>query len=190
MRRFRFRHLQRAAAACALAALASCTASRWYEHRFQPAPLEVQVSSESVPGTQVRSLVTVMGIERGKDGKPDAAIVRMRLENLGSVPALLDAPSSSLLSADLKAFAAPALATSASTEIPPGGTGEFDLEFPLPEGTRPYQLDLSGLNLRFTLAFLDKRVTTGMTFSRVDWRYYDPGPRVHVGVGMGWYHWD
>jgi hypothetical protein len=40
---------------------------------------------------------------------------------------------------------------------------------------------------RFTVAFGEKKVTTGMTFQRTDWGYWDPGySRVHVGVGVGW----
>jgi hypothetical protein len=182
------RHVRVAAGSFLLACFAACQASGWYEHRFQPAPLESEVRSEAAPGSQVRALVTVLGIERGRDGAKDRALVRMRLENIGSVPAQLEADSLSLVSADLKAFGPATVEPPPSQEIGQGQNATFDCGFPLPEGKGPYELDLSGINLRFTVIFVDKKVTTGMTFQRTDWRYYDPGyPRVQVGLGVGWY---
>jgi hypothetical protein len=176
-----------AAAASLLSLLASCESSPWYEHRFQPAPLEAEVSTQAVPGSQMRALVTVLGIEKGKDGKKDRALVRMRLENIGTSPAGFDSAASSLVTADLKSFGPPATTPVGKDAIPPGSNGEYDVEFPLPEGKGPYDLDLSGLNLRFTVVFGETKVTTGMTFQRADWRYLEPGyPRWQVGVGVGW----
>ncbi len=174
--------------ALGLALLGSCTSSGWYEHRFDPAPIEVSVSNEGTPGSQVRALVTVIGIARAKEGHPDAAVIRVRLENLGTVPAKFDAPSSSLLTSDLKAFGPAQAPPTVDQEIAPGGTGEYDLTFPTPEGKRPADLDLSGLNFRFAVLFDGKKVVTGMTFQRTDWRYYDSYPRVQVGVGVGFSH--
>jgi hypothetical protein len=70
--------------------LAACSSSRFYDVRFRPAPLEAEVATQAVAGAQVRARVTVRGIERGKEGSPDRAHVRMRLENLGTVPAALE----------------------------------------------------------------------------------------------------
>jgi hypothetical protein len=181
--------LLRSACAALPVLLASCESSRLYEHRFQPAPQEAEVSTQAVEGAQVRALVTVLGIERGKDGAKDQALVRMRLENLGKAPASLDAESLSLVTADLKSFGAATVSPAGTSEIKAGENATFDLAFPLPEGKGPYDLNLSGLNLRFTVAFGEQKVTMGMTFQRTDWRYYDSGyPRVHVGIGYGWYH--
>jgi hypothetical protein len=181
------RHLRVAASSLLLACFASCHASPWYEHQFQPAPLESEVRTEAVPGSQVRALVSVLGISRGRDGAVDRALIRMRLENIGTAAAELETDSLSLVTADLKAFGPPTVEPGPSKEIAPGQNATFDCGFPLPEGKGPYEFDLSGLNLRFTVAFLDKKVTTGMTFQRTDWRYYDPGyPRMHVGFGVGW----
>jgi len=181
------RHVRVAAGWFVLACLAACQSSRWYEHQFMPAPLESEVRTEAVQGTQVRALVTVLGIEKGHDGSKDRAVIRMRLENIGSVAAQLEADTLSLVSADLTAFG-PASVVPSASEIGPGQNATFDFGFPLPDGKGPNDLDLSGINLRFTVTFLDKKVTTGMTFQRTDWRYYDSGyPRVQVGLGVGWY---
>lgn len=176
------------ASALGLALFAACTSSGWYEHRFDPAPIEASISNEGTPGSQVRALVTVIGIARAKEGHPDAAVIRVRLENLGSVAAKFDTPSASLLTSDLKAFGPAQGPPTAGEDIAPGGTGEYDLTFPTPEGKRPADLDLSGLNFRFAILFDGKKVVTGMTFQRTDWRYYDSYPRVQVGVGVGFSH--
>lgn len=176
----------RALLSAGLLGLAACT-SPYYDHRFQPAPLEAEVSTQAVPEAQLRALITVLAIERGKDKVPDRAIVRFRLENLGSVPAKLDVPTLSLVSADLMAFDPPAELSGECGDIEPGKDAVCDFAFPLPRGLHPDQLDLSGLNLRFTVLFKEHRVTHGATFRRVDWLYYDPYyPRVSVGVGVGW----
>ncbi|MFN0007277.1 MAG: hypothetical protein ACKVXR_05165 [Planctomycetota bacterium] len=173
-----------------LLGLGSCTSSRFYDHRFQPAPLEVEVGTQAVAGSQVRTLVTVIGIQRAGEGQPASAIVRMRLENLGSAPARLETESMSLVSADLVVFG-PARIVSADPaglpegEIAAGGDGAIDLMFPLPEGRKASEVDLSGLNLRFTLRFGEHGATAGATFRRVEWGYWDPGsPRLSIGVGI------
>jgi hypothetical protein len=177
-------------AALLLLGLGSCTSPRFYDYRFQPAPLEVEVGSQSVAGSQVRTLVTVLGIQRAGEGQPASAIVRMRLENLGSAPAKLEIESSSLVSADLVVFG-PARIVSADpagmpeAEIPAGGDASVDLMFPLPEGRRASDVDLSGLNLRFTLRFGEYTATAGATFRRVEWGYWDPGYYPHVSIGVG-----
>ena len=172
-----------------LLGLGSCTSSRFYEHRFVPAPLEAQVGSQAVEGSQVRSLLTVIGIERAGEGHGPRAVVRMRLENLGTVPAKLDQESLSLVSADLAEFGPVQVVPgdpepAPEGEIGAGQTASFDLLFPLPEGKGPAQMDLTGLNLRFTLRFGDQPVTTGATFQRVEWWYADPYPHVSIGVGF------
>lgn len=177
-------------AALLLLGLGSCTSPRFYDHRFQPAPLEVEVGTQAVEGSQVRTLVTVIGIERPGKDRGARAIVRMRLENLGSAPAKLDTESLSLVSADLVVFGPAQVASvqpaeRAGGEIGAGQDAVFDLMFPLPEGRRTSEMDLSGLNLRFSLRFGEHVATAGATFQRVEWGYWDPGyPRVSIGVGF------
>jgi hypothetical protein len=71
-------------------------------------------------------------------------------------------------------------------EVSGGESAVYDLAFAVPEGRRASDLDLSGLNLRFTVRFGEHRVTTGATFQRLEWGVWDPGPRWHVGFGYGW----
>ena len=75
----------------------------------------------------------------------------------------------------------------AGTPIGPGESAVYDLAFPLPAGKRAYDLNLRGLNLRWTIAFGEHKVRTGVNFQRVDWRGWDEDwPHVHVGVGFGY----
>ena len=170
----------------------ACTSPRFYDYRYQPAPLEVEVGTAAVAGSQVRCLLTVIGIERPAEGHGGRAILRMRLENLGTAPAKLDTETLSLVSADLAVFGPPQIASvdppaMAGGEIPTGSSASIELLFALPAGAQASQLDLSGLNLRFTLRFGEHAATAGATFRRMEWVYADPWyPHVSVGVGYGW----
>ena len=175
-----------------LVLLGSCASPRFYDQRFQPAPLETEVGTQAVPGSQVRSLLTVIGIERAGEGHGARAVVRIRLENLGTAPTKLETETLSLLSADLVPFGPAELASSEPPATPeslvaPGQSATYDVDFPLPAGQKVSSLDLSGLNLRFTLLFGEHKATAGATFRRVEWVYWDPYyPSVSVGVGYGW----
>ena len=173
--------------ACSLLTmLSACSSSRWYDYRFSPAPLEAQVTTVADPEAQVRALVTVVGVSRGRDGKRDAVEIRMRLENLGRRTVSLVEPSVSLVTADLEGFERPEIAGEEPSTIPPDGSRTIDLVFPLPKGKKPGELNLRGLNLRWTLSFEGRDVTTSATFQRdVPVRVYEPEPRVHIGVGVG-----
>ena len=177
--------LARATSISVLSFLAACNSSPFYEHRFQPAPYEAQVASDAVAGSQIRALVTILGLERANDGAPYRAIARFRLENLGTVPATVEMDAFQLVSADLQAFGPPTVVSAAAPEIAPGGAAVFDVALPLPQGRRPSEVDLSGLSLRFTVAFGDHKVTASASFQRSDWRYYDEYPRWQVGIGVG-----
>jgi len=171
-----------------LAALlaAGCSTSRWYDYRFSPAPLEAQIETEADPQAQVRALVTVRGVSRGRDDDPDAVEVRMRLENLGRVPARLVAESLSLVSADLDTFGPARVRPDAAAPIAPGASATYDLSFPLPAGREPKELNLRGLNLRWATSFEGREVTTGASFQHdVPVRVYREEPRFHLGVGVG-----
>ena len=161
-------------------ATASCTTSRWYDVRYQPAPLEAEVSAQAVPGSQVRALVSVLGVARAdeKEGRPRQVEMRLRFENLGTVEAKVVEDGFSLVSADLVSFARAALAPNSDLTVPAGQTRTVDVAFAAPER----DVDWSGLNLRFTLSFADVRVTTGGTFHHIVYAPYDP-VQWHVGVG-------
>jgi hypothetical protein len=175
-----------------LVLLGGCTSPRFYDQRFQPAPLEVEVGTQAVAGSQVRSLVTVIGIERPGEGYGARAVVRMRLENLGTTPTKLETETLSLVSADLFLFGPAEVVGSEPPgardgEIAPGQSATYDLVFPMPDGKKVSGIDLSGLNLRFTLRFGEHPATAGATFRRLEWGYWDPGyPQVSFGVGYCW----
>lgn len=146
--------------------------------------MEVEVAAASVPGAQVRTLVSVLGIARESAAGRDQAEIRMRLENLGNVPATLVESGLSLVSADLQSFGPGELVGPSDMTVPPGGNAVFDVHFALLDGKKPSKLDLSGLNLRWTLDFAGTSVTAGATFQRQYVEVYDPGyPRWHVGFG-------
>lgn len=164
---------------------AGCASSRWYDARYLPAPLEVEVASQAVPGSQVRALVSVLGIAKPdeKTGVPKHAEVRLRLENLGTAEARVAEDGFALVSANLVAFGAAKIAPGADLVVPAGETRALDVSFAAPE----QDADWSGLNLRFTLTFDGVRVATGGTFSRAVYAPVEP-VHWHLGIGYG-YRW-
>jgi hypothetical protein len=166
--------------ALAVLLTASCASSPYYDLRYQPAPLEVEVAADSVKGSQVRALASVLGVARPNEETKRGTTVemRLRLENLGTVDARVDAERFSLVSADLVAFDKVALAPNTDLVVPAGQTRTIDFSFGAPD--KP--LDWAGLNLRFTLVFVEARVTTGGTFSQIVLVPVDP-VSWHVGFG-------
>ncbi len=171
---------------CVLALLltTACQSSRWYDVRYVKMPIEQEVHADAAPGSQVRALVTVIGVARAdKDaGRPKQVEIRMRLENLGTVPATLIESSLSLLSADLVPFEAPRLMDKGEMTVPPDQARQFDIAFPAPAN----EVDWSALNLRFGLRFGDDAVITGATFTRVSYPTYDPYWHVGFGYSACW----
>lgn len=172
--------------AALLALSSACTTPLWYDYSFSPAPLEAEVVSPDDPAASLRVLVSILGIARGQDQKPDRIEVRMRLENLGTKSVELLTDSFSLCSADLQLFGAPDLHPKTVPVLESGRSTVVDLAFPLPPRTHPTHFNLRGLNLRWTVSFEGHRVTTGTTFTRTDWLApYDDYPRVNGGVTFG-----
>jgi len=164
----------------------ACSVPRWYDYGFSPSPNEIEVPSPGDSSADLRVLVTILGIARGQEKQPDQVEVRMRMENMGSTPARLITDSFALYSADLQLFGPAVVVPHDVPPVPAGGSATVDIAFPLPDGRGPDDMNLRGLNMRWTVAFGDRHVTTGATFSRTDWRApYDDYPRVHVGVGFG-----
>jgi len=177
--------LARRIVALVLLGLAACTTSPWYPVQFAPAPVEVAVTANTMPGSQARLLASVLGVERAHEAAPDRVQVRVRLENMGTVAVDVPHDALALLSADLVSFGKPQVVP-ATLHVEPGKDGTVDASFPLPAGRTVDTIDWSGLNLRITVDFAGARVTTGTSFSRIV-ALYDPDPRVTFGFGVG-YH--
>jgi len=166
----------------------ACTTSRYRDARYTPAPIELEVASSAVAGSQVRALATVLGIARAdsRAGHGEQVEVRLRLENLGNVAARLETDSLSLVSADLVPFAAAVVAPGVDTAVPPGENRTIDVAFPVSAAER----DWNGMNLRFALSFGDARATAGATFQRVVYPTcpYPEPVQWHFGIHYG-HHW-
>jgi hypothetical protein len=177
--------LARLLVALVLAGLSACTTSPWYPLAFAPAPVEVAAAASTVPGSQARVLVSILGVARAEEAEPDRVLVRVRLENLGTVAADVPGDELQLLSADLAPFGK-ARVVAPALHVDPGQDGTLDASFPFPDGRTAETIDWSGLNLRIAVDFAGARVTTGASFSRII-ALYDPDPRVTFGFGVG-YH--
>jgi len=170
--------------ALSLATFAPGCASH-YSHRFAPAPVEVDLFVDGDADAQARGLVTVKGIRRPDDGKNAVVEARLRIENLGSKPALLVTESLSLVSADLRDMGKARVAPSPEP-IERGAVGVYDVEFELPSGKDLDDYDLAGVNFKWEVDFGDQRLLTGLTFERV----YGPARDPQVSFGFGYFHAD
>jgi hypothetical protein len=177
--------LARPLAALLLAGLSACTTSPWYPLQFGPAPVEVAVGANAVPGSQARLLVSVLGVARAQEAQPELVLVRLRIENLGSVAADVPEDALALVSADLAPFGKPKVVPP-KLRVESGQDGTLDASFPFPAGRTFDQIDWSGLNLRVAVEFAGTRVTTGASFAHVV-PVYAPEPNVTFGFGVG-YH--
>jgi len=169
-----------------LAPLAGCE-SPWYSARFAPAPLEVELAAEGEPSAQARALLTVVGIKRAADGQPAQVVVRVRLDNLGESTLALVPESLECVSGDLVSMGAPTLDQDPGQALARGESRVWTASFPMPPGRTPEDLDWRGLNVKWTVAFGERRVTTGVTFDRVFGGYGDPywGAPAGMSVGVG-----
>jgi hypothetical protein len=182
-------HSLRIVCAAALAALSACASSRYFDARYAPTPADIPVTSEKVPGSQIRALASIVGVARADQsrGTPVQVEVRLRLENLGTVDGKLAQEGLSLVSGNLFGFEPGRTATGGDVEVPAGQTRIVDVVFSAPPDKPIEALDWEALNLRFTVWFGERWVAPSSTFTRV---YYGPSsePQVHVGFGVGYVH--
>lgn len=169
-----------------LTALAACE-STWYSARFAPAPLEVELRADGEPSAQARALLTVVGLKRAADGQPAQVVVRVRLDNLGDSPLALVQESLECVSGDLVSMSAPSLDQDPGQPLSRGESRVWTASFAMPHGRTPEDLDWRGLNVKWSVDFGERRVTTGVTFDRVFNDYRDPywGHPAGMSVGVG-----
>ena len=171
----------------ALALLLAPACSTYYDHRFTPAPVDVDLSRDQADvDARARGLVTVVGIRKPDDGRGAVVEVRLRVENLGAQPVELVPDSLVLVSADLREMGQ-ATVVPDPAPIAQGEQGTYQVEFELPSGKTLRDYDLQGLNLKFEVDYGDQRVMHGITFDRYG-GLYPREPR--VSFGFGYYYAD
>jgi len=172
----------------ALAALLlpACRSAGYYG-LWQPKPLELTVrEADGTPAALFSAAVLGRWYGEPDDGEVH---VRVRLENLGSVPLQLPLERVELLSGDLQPFSAARLVSGQLGDLEPGAIRSVDVGFS-PPAEDP---DLRGLQLRWVLLVGGHELPGSATFQRVDPMYYNYYYPVHVGVGWGYWsdcHWD
>ena len=159
-----------------------------YDSRFafDPGPVDVPASRPGSPDAEpVRTLVTVLGVRRADDrsAMPPGVDVRLRVDNTSPYQVTFDPAMLVLFSAGLERFAEPIVIPAEPIELAPGGSGMIDASFPFPEAGTPNDMDLSGLNVRWTLVIDGESVTSSATFERLPRGYYDRHP-YRIGVGF------
>lgn len=162
-------------AAVALLAASTACSSTHYPVQYVPNPLEAPVEVMEDQNASARALASILGLRREGDTGPGGAEVRLRIENLGYGPLELDLDSLLLMSADLQEFGRPAIRVHGADDAsanrrPSAGPGEtivVDLDFPFPETMDGGGMDVRTLNLRFTVDFAGRPVTTGANFEQL-----------------------
>lgn len=147
-------------------------------------PMRYSPSLESVsvpPGIgapPVTALVSIAGAIPGPHGKTIGIEVRMRLENHGDTPAVLEPDRLKLVLADLETLGPPELLPEGAIEIPPGGEVTVTARFAFPpESEEPGADALRALNLRFDVDVAGRSYASSATFDRQErqrYYYYPP----------------
>ncbi len=158
-----------------------------YDHRyvFLPGPIDVEAAVPGVEGVEpARTLVSVVGVRKAdpKAGLPESVEVRLRVENTSPVDIRFDPASLQLVSAGLERFPDPIVQPMRGVTLAPGESAQVDAWFPFRADERPTEMDLSGLNLRWTIVIEGQRVTSSASFQRRPDAYYD---RYQHRVGVG-----
>jgi hypothetical protein len=181
-----------------LSPLVLCAAFVWlggcavYDGRFvyDPRIVSVTTTADGDSGLgarpdedQIRTLVSVIGIRRDdpKSELPASVEVRLRVENDGTSPVGFNPTALSLVSADLQAFPEPIVLPAHGLEVEPGGHAVINAYFPLTDA----DLDLSALNVRWSLFLEGRRVSARSDFTRRRVVHHHPHRHYHVGFGFG-----
>ncbi|MHC4274733.1 MAG: hypothetical protein ACYSUR_13840 [Planctomycetota bacterium] len=157
---------------------------------YEPRPIDIESPRPGADDAQpARTLVTVVGVRR-EDAEaqlPASVEVRLRVENTSPFPVVFDPGSLALFSAGLERFADPIVRPEAPIALEPAGSAVVEAFFPFPEGRTLGELDLSGLNLRWSLEVGGQAVTSSASFVQLPNAYYD---RYHYRIGVGYHRYD
>jgi hypothetical protein len=157
---------------------------------YEPRPIDVEAPRPGAEDAEpARTLVTIVGVRRADDKAqlPASVEVRLRVENTSPYPVEFDPGSLALFSAGLERFADPIVRPGTAVALEPADSAVVEAYFPFPEGRAPGDLDLSGLNLRWSLQVGGQPVTSSASFVRLPDAYYD---RYHYRVGVGYHRYD
>jgi hypothetical protein len=157
---------------------------------YEPRPIDIEAPRPGADDAEpARTLVTVVGVRRADDKTqlPACVEVRLRVENTSPFSVAFDPESLVLFSAGLERFSNPIVRPEAPITIEPAGSAVVEAFFPFPEGRTLGELDLSGLNLRWSLQVGGQPVTSSASFVRLPNAYYD---RYHYRVGVGYHRYD
>ena len=173
--------------AAGLAGGCSVYDSRYF---FDPAPADVASARPGAEEAPARTLVSVLGVRRPdkESDLPAGVEVRLRVDNTSPYRVLFDSSTLVLFSAGLDRFPDPIRHPADPVDLGPGDSAVVDASFPFPDGRTPSDMDLSGLNVRWTLVIDGQPVTSSTGFSRQPTGYYDRH-RHRVGVGYQGYHY-
>ncbi|MHC4429762.1 MAG: hypothetical protein ACYS0D_14345 [Planctomycetota bacterium] len=181
--------------------LVHCAAFVWlggcsvYDGRFvyDPRIVSVTTTADGDAGLgarpdedQVRTLVSVIGIRRddSKSELPASVEVRLRVENDGTSPVGFNPTALSLVSADLQAFPEPIVQPAYGIEVEPGAHAVINAYFPLNDA----DLDLTALNVRWSLFLEGRRVSASSDFTRRRIVSHHTHWHHHYHVGFGFRH--
>ncbi len=151
---------------------------------FDPGPIDVTADGPGADDEPIHVLVKVVGVRRpDKESQLPASVeVRLRLENTSRSPVTLEPASLVLFSGDLSRFPDPILRPATLLTVAPSESAIVEAYFPFPDGRRASDVDLSGLNLRWTVSIDGHPVTSSASVQRRPLGYYDRYPH-RIGVG-------
>lgn len=138
-----------------------------------------------IPATQptqpplVTAFATVVGINWPEDRTKTLPTIgtRLRLHNNGPDAVTFDPHSMSLSTSDLVLFPAAILSPASPVTIAPGDTAMISADFPFPDGKTPDQLDLSSLQLRWSVRTAIGNAEQTLNFQRhIGRSYYSAAP--------------
>ncbi|MHC4081697.1 MAG: hypothetical protein ACYS15_11630 [Planctomycetota bacterium] len=185
------RRLARARPALAVVAtvLSGCSVYNW-RYVYEPRPVDIQTTKPGADDAEpARTLVTVVGVRRedSKSQLPASVEVRLRVENTSPFPVAFDPASFVLFSAGLERFPDPIVQPEGPVTVAPAGTAVVKAFFPFPDDRGASDLDLSGLNLRWTIEVDGYAATSSASFLALPTAYYD---RYHYRIGVGYHRYD
>lgn len=144
-------------------------------YSYQPRP---SISTVRRHGTEqqappLTALVTILGVRKADpDHHAGPAIdVRMRFESNGTEPVTFDPSSLDLVTGSLWPFPHPYVNPPMQLTLTSGQQQNITATFPFPPNTRPEQMDLNELRLRWVVHVAGFAVAQTALFERVDAGY-------------------